>query len=912
MKKTATGNGDGQKSNLDLSLATASQPILDKDCDLFGICTTVNNGDLSQNSVTEVSVCEVSESCDTKKEPLSLPAQQVRNGAWFNEEHRYKLKQSALTTEHISGLNWLSLPDGRLEIPYLNPDGTEQECHNGKPFKRWRSSQKAIDDAKAKGKKIPKYFSPKGNGCRFYHSPVAIALGNYEQRLVDTYTSLRITEGELKTEAATAHDPNRLTIGIGGVNSWRDRYEGGEESKPLIEFDEITLKDREVRICFDSDLQKPQVAAALRKLTEFLSDKGANVLIEILPNGLDGQRLGLDDLIYRHGPEFFNAIAGIARFPFKKYRKDGKSVYEYNFTPEPLDTKERNVYLTGMIGENWRRSDDAKDHWQKWSSQRWETIPGNDAINVEIEKFADLQEWKDRELLTINSLSAALRRSIQPEAKNNNCSGLVPFANGCLVLKNMELVPHNLNHGNTWFLPYDYNKETTCPKIKAFLLDRLNDETSVQIIRAFCNHLILSKLMKCFLEITGPSNTGKTIISNLIQALVGSENHAAGTLQRLEDRSQKFETMRYRNKRLAVFSECQDYVGQLQVLKSITGGDSIPGEIKNGRHLEFTFTGGVVLVGNGAIRASDPSGAVINRRRSLVVPNVVAATDERCLLDTDGAGGWRGELVEELAGFVNWCLDMPEAEAKAALSRDNNSIARAEIKIENLIASDLLIEWCEERLIWAPSNADGLRVGLADGEANNYLFPCYLNFIRAQGNNVSPLSLNTFKSKLVGLLRDTLGLPLPSGTYRNRNGSYVPCIGWRNGSTETPGIIRFAVMNPLRVCDGLETGKSFAGEDCDGCDDLEKLTRKEKKDGEFFSNRSEYEKPVTVITVNARNGLGHHQPVTYPSQGTPIQVQSPKTGEWESGWYQITRKGSTYLCEDPKGDSYQIDKKRVR
>jgi len=850
----------------------------------------------------------------TKKTTVGAVAKDYSTDASLAQQHREKLRQSALSDTHINAINWCSLPDGRLEIPYLNPDGTEQECHNGKPFKRWRSSQKEIDDAKAKGEKIPKYVSPKGNGCRFYHSPVAIAAGNYQTRLNDKYTSLRITEGELKTEAATAHDPNRVTIGIGGVNSWRDKYEGGEESKPLIEFDEIPFDGREVRLCFDSDLNKPQVKAALQKLAEFLHSKGAHVLIEILPNGLDGERLGLDDLIYRHGPEFFDAIAGIARFPFKKYRKDGKSIYEYNFTPEPLDTKERNVYLTGMIGENWRRSDDAKDHWQKWSSKRWETIPGNDAINVEIEKFANLQEWKDRELLTVNSLCAAFRRSIQPEAKNNNCSGLVPFANGCLVLKTMELLPHDLNHGNTWFLPYDYNKETTCPKIKAFLLDRLNDETSVQIIRAFCNHLILSKLMKCFLEITGPSNTGKTIISNLIQALVGSENHAAGTLQRLEDRKGQFETIRYRNKRLAVFSECQDYVGQLQVLKSITGGDSIPGEIKNGRHLEFTFTGGVVLVGNGAIRASDPSGAVINRRRSLVVPNVVAATDERCLLDTDGAGGWRGELVDELAGFVNWCLAMPDAEAKAALARDNNSIVRAEIKIENLIASDLLIEWCEERLIWAPSNADGIRIGLADGDASNYLFPRYLNFIRDQGHNVSPLSLNTFKTKLVGLLRDTLSLPLPSGSYRNRNGSYVPCISWRSASTETPGIIRFAVMNQLRVCDGLVTGKSTAGEDCDGCDELEQLTRIEKRDEGLFSNKSEYEKPVTAVTVNARNGLGHHQPVTYPSQGTTIQVLNVKTNEWESGWHQIAgAKGSARaLCSNPKGDSVQIERKRIR
>ncbi len=228
----------------------------------------------------------------TKKTTVGAVAKDYSTDASLAQQHREKLRQSALSDEHINAMNWCSLLDGRLEIPYLNPDGTAQECHNGKPFKRWRSSQKAIDDAKAKGKKIPKYFSPKGNGCRFYHSPVAIAAGNYQTRLDDKYTSLRITEGELKTEAATAHDSNRVTIGIGGVNSWRDKYEGGEESKPLIEFDEIPFDGREVRLCFDSDLNKPQVKAALQKLAEFLHSKGAHVLIEILPNGLDGERLG--------------------------------------------------------------------------------------------------------------------------------------------------------------------------------------------------------------------------------------------------------------------------------------------------------------------------------------------------------------------------------------------------------------------------------------------------------------------------------------------------------------------------------------------------------------------------------------------------------------------------------------------
>ena len=135
------------------------------------------------------------------------------------------------------------------------------------------------------------------------------------------------------------------------------------------------------------------------------------------------------------------------------------------------------------------------------------------------------------------------------------------------------------------------------------------------------------------------------MIANLLQAMVGSENTAAMILQRLEDRQQRFETLKLRNRRLVVFSECHDYVGCLNNLKAITGGDAISAEIKGGRHLDLTFHGGVVLVGNAPVRASDPSGAVVNRRRSLLVHKVVQSREERCLLEPDGNGGWKGELA---------------------------------------------------------------------------------------------------------------------------------------------------------------------------------------------------------------------------------------------------------------------------
>lgn len=726
----------------------------------------------------------------------------------LSHAHLIKLRRSALSDGQIEALGWSSLPNGRLLIPYLRPDGRPETCHDGRPFCRERLSDADI----AADPKGGKYRSPRGEGCRLFHSPLAIAAGGYAERLQDPYTPLRITEGEAKTVAASIHDRGRLTIGLGGVSAWRDRYDGqGHDapSRPLVDWEEIPLLGREVRLCFDSDREKPQVAAALRALAEFLAERGAEVLVEVLPHGLDGERLGVDDLIDRHGPEVFLAIARIAKSPFKTSQVRGETQRRWAFDGQPSNTYERNVVLAGLMGPDWRRSPDGADHWLRWCGSHWQAVAGDDLLAADMERFMELQGWRNRELPVVNSLLAAFRRAIKPApeiSSQGTCAGLVPFCNGCLALDGLVLLPHSRHHGHRWSLPYAYDPEATCERARAFLLDRLGDTASVAVFRAFARALLIGERLKCFLEISGVSNTGKSVLANLLVALAGPQNTAAGKLNRLEDASQRFETLKLRGKRLAIFSECHDYSGQLQTLKAITGGDPIPAEVKGGRHLDFTFHGGVVLVGNGPIRASDASGAVINRRRSLPVNKVVAAAAERVMLEPDGSGGWRGELVAELPGLVNWALAMAPEEARAALARDVHSLARAEAELDTLLATDLLAEWAEASLVWSPQSH--LRVGTADAPADGFLFSSYLRFIQQQGGNSRPLGLRTFKAKLVDLLRDTLSLPLPAGhptagAYRLRGvGSVVPGLAWRGTAEEAPGVIRQAFLDRIGAVAG--------------------------------------------------------------------------------------------------------------
>jgi phage/plasmid-associated DNA primase len=843
----------------------------------------------------------------------------------LNHEHRHKISESALTNEQIDALGWSSLHTGSLLIPYLKPDGSPETCKNGKPFTRERLSQKQIEELRRTKCNDPgKYRSPAKNGCRIYHSALAIAAGNYENRLRNPYIPLRITEGELKTESATAHDPERVTIGLGGVSSWRDRYDNENVSQPLVDFDEIPIDKREVRLCFDSDFQKRQVAAELQRQAEHYAGLGAKVLVEVLPNGLDGQRLGLDDVIHRHGRELFLQIAKIAREPFKYRRGRGGEIDRiWAFDPQPRDAHERNVYLSGMLGCKWRRSHDAKDHWQRWTSTHWEAVAGDDELAAKVEEFMELQGWQNRELATIRSLLAAFRRSIEP-ASDTAAAGLLPFRNGCLQICSGKLLPHDPANGNSWCLPYVYDAEASCRNTEEFLLDRLNDPANVAVFRAFARALLVGDRLKSFLEITGPSNTGKSVLGNLLVAMVGSSNTAAGTLQRLEDRAQRFETLKLRGRRLAIFSEAQDYCGPLQTLKALTGGDPIPAEVKGGKHLDFVFTGGVVLVGNGPVRASDPTGAVINRRRSLLVDKVVQSGDERPMLDSDGKGGWRGDLGSELPGLANWCLAMPADEAKAALARDIASLARAESELNALMATDPLAEWADGALIWDKNTQ--VRIGNADTDADAFAYANYNRWYRLEGRSHKSLALANFKSRLVDMLRDTLGLPLPagrsnSGCYRERGiGSVIPHLRLRLSGEEGPGVIRHAFMARIGGTDTerIGNGKTPVGNGRNGCNEAEQFADKEKSSPVVLPLiGEENQKPVPTVPSVPQMGSCSSSSVPETPLSVPGGVRN--VSEWVDAALDALRLAPhpTHTAEvwswlNEQGDAPAISKTQTR
>jgi P4 family phage/plasmid primase-like protien len=200
----------------------------------------------------------------------------------LSEAHREHLRTSGLNDEMIAraGLKSVTAEQAYLlgfrklsgmVIPYPGRDG----------HIRLRPDAPPVDEHGREAK----YLSVAGAGVRLYVPP------GVERVLRERNKPLIITEGEKKALKATQE--GFPTVGLSGVDCWRAKDQGVIQDLKAIKW-----KHRPTYIAFDSDiLDKSEVQAALRGLVEWLESCGAEVRIVILPSGLNGEKVGLDDYL---------------------------------------------------------------------------------------------------------------------------------------------------------------------------------------------------------------------------------------------------------------------------------------------------------------------------------------------------------------------------------------------------------------------------------------------------------------------------------------------------------------------------------------------------------------------------------------------------------------------------------------
>jgi putative DNA primase/helicase len=591
------------------------------------------------------------------------------------------------------------------------------------------------------------------------------------------------------------------------------------------------IKGRTVFLCWSSRAMV-KVPKVLKDLALKIARVGGNPRLIHLPCEVPQARGGLDPeisantlltFLQLHGREALLLLADRAKKCCKWDQEAKKWSWEWSHDKQGATIQ---AIIAWSVFKEHYVVEGAEERLYEWEGTRWLPLPGkaSTAIEQPLQRWVAAMQWRSELTLGSKAIPALIAELRDHPRRRALCldpvvqHGVLPMRNGVVRLSDGELLPHDRKYGNTWVLPYEFRPDELPVKTLACINRLLPKPHHQRLFRAACANALRRLGAKGFVELTGVGDSGKSALARLVEALVGKECTASSQLHLMEDKNQRFETLKARGAALLLFAECQDYAGPLERLKAFTGGDTIVAERKNStERFDFTFRGLVMLVGNSAVKAKDDSSAVFNRRRSIHLDQAVPLAERRDMLSWR-VDHWEGELADELGAFVVWILAMDPQEAKEAME-ETGGLAHLDDLLDAQLTNPLA-EWAEQHLIFDDTlDEDGkyhqLKIGtMSPGEeyeldaekfkVYKFAYPSYRDWMAANGLKGNELSLRRFKSSLVGLLRDQLGLPLPAGLmtqppYRTRDGARIPMLRMRirSADAEIPGLIRFALQRNL-------------------------------------------------------------------------------------------------------------------
>jgi len=182
-----------------------------------------------------------------------------------------------------------------------------------------------------------------------------------------------------------------------------------------------------------------------------------------------------------------------------------------------------------------------------------------------------------------------------------NANGfLLPFLNGVLNTKTLEINPHSPENYTTHIIPVNYSKEDTIKNTNfAYFLTSIvnNNPIRLNILRA-CLYLIFTNnlIYQIALYIYGPGGSGKSTLINLLIYLLGKEVTLSSSITQI---SSKFGVASIVDKILLVLNDVSLYRGQEpKNIKNIVTQDPMEAEIKYKQPFMFTPSSFLILTSN--------------------------------------------------------------------------------------------------------------------------------------------------------------------------------------------------------------------------------------------------------------------------------------------------------------------------
>lgn len=269
--------------------------------------------------------------------------------------------------------------------------------------------------------------------------------------------------------------------------------------------------------------------------------------------------------------------------------------------------------------------------------------------------------------------------------------GKINLKNGILDLKSREIIPHNMEYGFRYVLPFDYDEDATCPRFDTFMKEvTCNREDLEKILleyMAYCLSGLDPSWGEKAMILLGEGSNGKSVFMDVLRNLAGRNTYSSLTITDMHHEAHRFQLDG------ALFNISEETPSRSMLESSlfknlVTGGEisvkklyKQPYRIKNYAKL--------LLACNELPPTHDTTKGMM--RRLLIIP--FDATFE----GTDIDRSIRKKLKAELPGILNRIIIAYHRLLVNEHFTDSD-VVEGQVK-SYLKENDSVISWCEDNLI---------------------------------------------------------------------------------------------------------------------------------------------------------------------------------------------------------------------
>lgn len=273
---------------------------------------------------------------------------------------------------------------------------------------------------------------------------------------------------------------------------------------------------------------------------------------------------------------------------------------------------------------------------------------------------------------------------------NNISNEQIAVKNGVLNYRTHDLVPHQKEHYLNKVIDINFQPDETCPMWLEVLSELLGDGSEkIQALQRFFGYVLMPHArFKKALICHGPSNTGKSLIAEVLRLMIGASNVCSIQLEHMDDPRA---LAPIKNKMLNVIPELPERVTLAEggFKQLVSTGDPVQIDPKHKspelilpscKHAIFT---------NSLPRIRDTSNAVYNRLLLIQLTNVISPEKQ----DKDLIY-W---LKQEREGIFNWALKGAQQLLKANGTFSDGPSVHTELQAYRASENPVL-KWAEARL----------------------------------------------------------------------------------------------------------------------------------------------------------------------------------------------------------------------